>query len=122
MELTAYQNWYLKMFEYYIQRNQSKLFSSDERGWGKSTILKELSYTYQILGYKIYLLSSCPNVTKVFCDKYIYNSENIRGISRSKTIVIVDEYNYMNDGFIKVLEYCEAFDIPVVGFVNFNKK
>ena len=91
--------------------------SSHQRGIGKTTILNELAFTLQALGYVVYLLTPYKN-QEYFAHKFISNNTNdLRGV-RGNIVVIADEARYcmMDDLFT----YCRLYGIPVVGFINYD--
>jgi len=114
--LTRKQQFYYDKFEDAIKEKRNLLYSSHQRGWGKSYILKELGLTLQALGYEVYF-SSDYNAYEFYATKYLSKFDNIRGINNYKTVVIVDECRHSR--LINVLNYCESREIPVVGFVDF---
>jgi hypothetical protein len=117
-KLTEYQQNIFDVMLNMSELKQNYLLSSEDRGIGKSTILNKLSFTLQALGYCVCLLTPFPreyfatNIISLYPNDY-------RGINKN-SVVIVDEtrYGIMMDDF---LDYCKLKNIPVIGFVNFEK-
>lgn len=63
------------------------------------------------------------NSNEYFATNYLSNSNrDLRGknLKNTKTIIIVDEYDYHSDNMFDVLECCAYFEIPIIGFVNYK--
>ena len=57
LELYPRQKEYFNLFDQCLQKHKSKLLSSEQRAWGKTTILNEIGFTYQALGYDVLLVT-----------------------------------------------------------------
>jgi hypothetical protein len=115
------------LFDYLLQQRESKIYSSDRRAWGKTTIINEIGLTYQALGYEVLLFTQHSNSNNHFATQYIpsdYNSRHLRGYPIGKTIAIFDEYDLppksiINDIGNELLITLEQLQIPYVGFANY---
>ncbi len=101
-----------------VKAKQNYLLSSADRGIGKTTILNELAFTLQAIGYKVYLLNPHPVKDYYVNNILTYDIQSFRGLFKSNVVLIADEarYEMMDD----LLEYCKDKRIPIVGFVNFE--
>ena len=108
---------FFDIFDDCLQKKQHKVYSSDRRAWGKTTILNELGITYQALGYEVLLLTMFPNSNEHFATRCINDERDLRGLPRDKTIMIVDEYKILNDKNHYLFNAIEKLDIPYVGFM-----
>jgi hypothetical protein len=123
LELMSRQKEYYNLFDQCLQKYESKLFSSEQRGWGKTTILNEIGFTYQALGYDVLIVTKHIDSNEHYAtllfdyvsttDRFIHNP--------NKTIAIIDEYNYFNENCQDIINYFTERKIPYVGFVNFNE-
>ena len=117
---------FFDIFDNYLQNKQSKLYHSDRRAWGKTTILNELGFTYQALGYEVLLITQFSNANEHFATKYIplaFSSRHLRGYPVGKTIAIIDEYDLLPKSIIysvenELLDTLKQLQIPYVGFAN----
>lgn len=118
MKLTKKQKIFYESFDSQLQARLNNLVSAEDRAWGKTTILNEIGFTYQALGYNVLLLTNCSNSIEYFATRYITIASSLRGFNRNKTIVIIDECN-INDGeFKEILKTLDELKIPYVGFVR----
>lgn len=101
-----------------INNKETKFLSSKDRAWGKSYVLNELGFELQALGYRVFLLTEFPNSQEHFATDFIDSLNRFKGLSRDKTVVIVDEYRYRKT--LEILEYCTFYKIPMVGFVDYS--
>lgn len=114
--LTKQQQGIFDRFEKTILKREMLLLPSDNRGIGKTTILNELAFTYQALGYRTFVLTPCQQ--EYFAEKYIPNNPMFyRGYFGCDAIVIIDEAKF-ND-IQEFLQYCKYRKTPVVGFVDY---
>lgn len=126
IKLTKEQQLFFDIFDNYLQNKQSKLYHSDRRAWGKTTILNELGFTYQALGYEVLLITQFSNANEHFATKYIplaFSSRHLRGYPVGKTIAIIDEYDLLPKSIIysvenELLDTLKQLQIPYVGFAN----
>lgn len=117
--LTEHQQFIFDEFEKTIQNREILLKSSEHRVWGKSYILDELGYVFQALGYEVHLLTMFPySQEHIASDSFPDDLWRFRGKSRNKMIILVDEYKYSK--ILKILEFCEEYKIPMVGFVDYD--
>ena len=118
IELNDRQQVYFDLFDKKLQDGTGCIISSYERQWGKTTIVNEIGFTYQALGYQVFLLTKFPQSNEHFANKYVASESDICGIGGNKCIAIIDEYdikNYADSSLLDCLEYC---NIPCVGFWN----
>lgn len=88
---------------------------------GKTTILNEIGFTYQALGYDVFLVTSSFQGVHHFCHTTFNGEEDRRKIDpRKKAIAIIDEFNTEDDRFHEIIECLEAYGVPYVGFVKFK--
>lgn len=105
-----------------VEKKENNVIFSDQRQIGKTTILNELGFDLQALGYKVFIYT--PNKNQdYYANGFICEglNNNFRGIKRDCIVVIVDELNRGSmreqNNFKELLEYCEYERIPVVGYV-----
>jgi AAA+ ATPase superfamily predicted ATPase len=120
MELYQRQKEYMDLFETYLLNGESKLLSSKQRRWGKTTILNEIGLTYQLLGYRVFLITQYPNSNEHVATNYVSNAESIRGY-KEKSIALIDEYYYFDENLRDILHVFDKLDIPYVGFVDYGR-
>jgi len=131
IELYPRQKEYFDLFDDCLHKHQSKLLSSEQRAWGKTTILNEIGFTYQALGYDVLLITQCPNSNEHFATDFIDpNGDYHRTLCRTRknTVAIIDEYDYhvYTDNierkswvtFNELLKELGDYNIPYVGFVK----
>ena len=110
------------MFDQCLQQRKNKLLSSQQRAWGKTTILNEIGFTYQALGYDVLLVTthseSNEHIATMYFD-YVFTKARLLA-DYGKTIVIVDEYDYCDLNFQEIMEFFDKKKIPYVGFVRFD--
>lgn len=101
------------------ETKQNYLLSSEPRNIGKTTILNELSFTLQALGYDVYLLNQYLARDFYTNGLITLKNESYKGILHKNSVVLIDEsrYSILSD----LLDYCETFNIPVIGFTNFER-
>ena len=118
--LTRQQQEVFNSFDCALQNRQSVLLNSAERGWGKTLIVNEIGFTYQALGYDVWLVSRFP-ASYYATQKIDATRAHIASICiTNKTIAIVDDIP--NRGvLLKVLGELEERGIPYVGFANWNQ-
>lgn len=117
--LTRWQQERFDEFEKAIHKKEM-LFRNDKyRQLGKTYLLNELGLTLQALGYKVLVYTPFKGV-EYFADKFIYSSDNSRGIDKLKTVVIFDEVQMEDDETIELLKLFKMYQIPVVGFVRYK--
>ena len=119
IELTKEQQLFFDIFDNYLQNRQNKLYPSDRRAWGKTTIINEIGFTYQALGYEVLLITHFPNANEHFANRCIFNEWEFSGVNREKTIVIIDEYDVQKNYDARfLLEELRQLNIPYVGFAK----
>lgn len=118
-KLTTKQNAFYSEIERAILNKEFALYNSNwyDRGWGKTTVINEIGFTYQALGYTVYILSPCR--TEYFACKLINKKEDLRGIKRDNLIVLVDEVLRDSELYTEVKSFCQQFNIPIVGFIRY---
>ena len=110
---------FFDIFDNYLQNKQNKLYPSGRRAWGKSTIMNEIGFTYQALGYEVLLITQFPNANEHFASKCIFNEWEFAGVKREKAIVIIDEYDVQKNYEARfLLEALKQLNIPYVGFAK----
>jgi hypothetical protein len=75
-----------------------------DRGWGKTTVINEIGFTYQALGYEVYILTPI-NCVEYYASKRISNVNDLRGIRRDNLIVLVDEESGKSDLLAEIQEF-----------------
>ncbi len=85
---------------------------------GKTYLLNELGFTLQALGYKVLVYT--PYKREYFAERFIYNSDNSRGIDRLKTVILFDEVEMYKDETQELIKLFKQLQIPVVGFVRYE--
>lgn len=118
---TNYIDYYFKLFELEINEKTNCLreISSlpQPRGMGKTTVLNEIGFIYQALGYEVLVWTPFDD-EHTGC-KLIRNYQRMRGFrSSDKTICLVDEVNlhissHENHAIFAELRRC---NVTMVGF------
>ena len=94
------------------------MYRSDDRGWGKTTILNEIGFVYQALGYEVYLITQFTDTChRHYATCFVDNETNVLRRSSRKAIAIIDEYD-INQKFIDLINELELRQIPYVGFAK----
>lgn len=120
------QQFWFDRFDECLQKRLSYLSSSEDRGWGKTTVLNEIGFTYQALDYDVLLITEYPESNVHYATKYIGSIRDLYGVRTNKTICIFDEYRVFSEirrkreFFINVIDELNRMNIPYVGFVTFN--
>lgn len=119
--LTEIQQKICDEFLYSVEKKENNIISSDQRRIGKTTILNELAFDLQALGYRVFVYTSYKD-QDYYADGFIYEGlHNFRGLKRDYMVVIVDELNITSmresNNYKELLEYCEYGKIPVVGYI-----
>lgn len=119
--LISKQQFWFNRFDECLQKRLSYLKSSKDRGWGKTTVLNEIGFIYQALGYNVILVTQFPNSNEHYAC-LLFDNIFLKSVflsDYSKTIVIVDEYDYQDSNFRDIVEFFNDKKIPYVGFVRF---
>ena len=116
--LTDWQQERFDEFEEAIHRKQMLFRNGKYRCVGKTYLLNELGFTLQALGYKVLVYT--PYKREYFSERFIYNSDNSRGIDRLKTVILFDEVEMYKDETQELIKLFKQLQIPVVGFVRYE--
>jgi len=118
MNLTQEQQYYYDLFDKALNNGENFVVFSDRRGWGKTTIVNEIGFTYQALGYMVFLITQFPNSNEHFVTKVI-SSEcdfDFRNLNYKKCVAIIDEYDPCTEQYINIIKRLNECNIPYVGF------
>lgn len=118
-KLTMKQEVFYDGMEKAILNKKFALYDPDtfDRGTGKTTVVNEIGFTYQALGYNVYVLSPCRNLEYYAC-KMIDKIEDLRGIKINNLIILVDEELKELKSYKIIESFCKHLNIPMVGFVR----
>ncbi len=117
--LTRWQQERFNEFEEVIHRNEMFFRNSKYRQLGKTYLLNELGLTLQALGYKVLVYTPYDRM-EYFAERFIRNIYDLKGIGRDKIVILFDEANIDNDDIQEIIEYCENYQISIVGFVRYE--
>lgn len=121
IKLTEQQQKIFNEFLDSVEKKENNIISSDQKQIGKTTILNELGFDLQALGYKVFVYTPYKN-QDYYANGFIYEGlHNFRGLKRDYIVVIVDELNRESireqNNFKELLEFCEYGKIPIVGYI-----
>lgn len=120
-ELTLKQQEFFDKLFLSCQNHKIDLYSSEKRAWGKTTIINELGFTLQALGYTVYILT--PYRNQEYCgEKFVSldscDFRDFRGIPRDNIVILADEVRISK--ITELIKFCDYHNIAVVGFVDYE--
>jgi len=121
MALTPHQQKFFDEFDAALQDDRSLLIpvSKFDRGNGKTTLLNELAFTYQALGYEVILFNKVEYPFPFYATKKAKSADDpiLRGMSMSaKYIAIIENFHADSKELEEICTMLVAFRIPYVGF------
>jgi len=117
--LTEWQQERFDEFEEAIHRKKSLFRNGKYRKLGKTYTLNELGFTLQALGYDVYVYTPYKEM-EYFAKGFIWTDYNLRGLDKSKTVILFDEVKMNDDMTMEILNICSGHEFPVVGFVKYE--
>ena len=119
MELTLGQQIYFDTFDIHLSFKKSFLLPSDGRRFGETTVINEIGFLYQALGYEVLLFTENILTEEMFATKYISDVKDLFGIKLDNCIAVFDGYNLTPDyEKNEIIQRLECLKIPYVGFAR----
>lgn len=115
----TFNEFYVRLFIAYLQNGKDHIVdilkSNIERGMGKTRVINEIGLTYQALGYEVILMTPYDDehIATVLLRNRI---EDIKYCFPTKTICLVDEWDFHNKNTNEFLYYLKRYKVPIVGF------
>ena len=119
MQLNNEQLQDLNRFEEAIKNGESYICTRD-RGFGKTTVLNELGFIYQALGYNVLVLSRRP--LEYYATNWIDNDRDLLGFDRNKTIMLVDDLLTLEKECKQMIKWVYAFSRMGFSIVGYGEK